>query len=159
MREIKFKAKRLDNGEWVYGDLVHYFFIKMGKRTDHVSIGVDLDFYEVIPETVCQFTGLKDKNGVKVFEGDIFQYRKHDGYLLPDFTGEGLFMMGCFGYVATSENMGEAFRPFYEIDELKKDFLDHIEVIGNIHDKARQKQALIDMMRGDEEIGLYNEEK
>ena len=42
------------------------------------------------------------------------------------------------------------------IDEFEKDFLDHIEVVGNIHDKARQKQALIDMMRGDEELGLYD---
>ena len=45
------------------------------------------------------------------------------------------------------------FRP----PRLQEDFLNHIEIIGNIHDKARQKQALIDMMRGDEELGLYDE--
>ena len=137
--EIKFKGIRVHNGEWVYGDLVHYFFIKIGKRTDYVSIGIDLDFYDVIPETVCQFTTLKDKNGVEIYEGDKFQYRKHDGYFLPDFTGEILFRNGYFVYVATSENMGEAFHSFSEFDELQEDFLDHIEIIGNIHDKHKQQ--------------------
>ena len=174
-REIKFRGKRTDNGEWVYGNL-----IKESEdcciSTDDIGIELDDDYwansygyppsssdfhitniYEVISKTVGQFTGLLDKNGVEIYEGDIFKYRKHDGYLLPDFTGEVLFRMGSFGYVATSGNMGEAFTSFSEIDELHEDFLDHIEVIGNIHDKARQKQALIDMMRGDEEIGLYDD--
>ena len=175
MREIKFKAKRHDNGEWVYGNLIiedDECYISTG----FPEIALDDDYWansygyppsssdfhitnihEVIPETVGQFTGLKDKNGVKIFEGDIFQYSKHNGYMLPDFTGAVLFRMGSFGYVPTSGNMGEAFRSFSEIDELKKDFLDHIEIIGNIHDKAQQKQRLIEMMMGDEELGLYDE--
>ena len=131
--EIKFKGIRVDNGECVYGDLVHYFSIKNGERTDYVSIGIDLDLYDVIPETVCQFVGLKDKNDVEIYKDDKFQYHKHEGYILPDFTGEILFMDGCFGYVATSENMGEAFHSFSEFDELQADFLDHIEIIGNIY--------------------------
>jgi uncharacterized phage protein (TIGR01671 family) len=139
-KEIKFKGIRVDNGEWVYGDLVHYFFIKNSIRTDHVSIGIDLDFYDVIPETICQFTTLKDKNGVEIYRDDKFQYHEHEGFILPDFTGEILFRNGCFGYVATSENMGEAFHSFSEFDELQADFLDHIEVIGNIHDKHKHKQ-------------------
>ena len=137
MREIEFKAKRIDDGAWVYGDLVHHYVIKNGERTDHVSIGVDLDFYDVIPETICQFTTLKDKNGVEIYRDDKFQYHEHEGFILPDFTGEILFRNGCFGYVATSENMGEAFHPFSEFDELQADFLDHIEIIGNIHDKIK----------------------
>ena len=162
MREIEFKAKKIDGGEWVQGYYCElagrkYIIPDYSQFRDIYDADIENSFTEIIPETVCQFVGLKDKNGTSIFEGDIFQYRKHDGYLLPDFTGEVLFMMGCFGYVATSENMGEAFRPFFEIDELKKDFLNHLEVIGNVHDKARQKQALIDMMRGDEEIGLYDD--
>ena len=70
--EIKFKGIKVDNGEWVYGDLVHYFFIKNGKRTDYVSIGIDLDFYDVIPETVCQFTTLKDKKLVLLRRSENF---------------------------------------------------------------------------------------
>ena len=61
-----------------------------------------------------------DKQGVKIFEEIYFSTANMMDTLLPDFTGEVLFMMGCFGYVATSENMGEAFRSFSEIDELKK---------------------------------------
>jgi len=106
-----------------------------------------------------QYTGLKDKNGVEVYEGDKFQYRKHNGYWPDDFIGVVGFEEGCFGYdiITEQSDISNEFHPFSYHDELKEDFLDHIEVIGNIHDKYKQKQALIDMMRGDEEIGLYDD--
>ena len=139
MENIEFKAKMVDGGVWVYGYYCElagrkYIIPEYSQFRDIHDADLENSFTEIIIETVCQWTGLLDKQGVKIFEDDIFQYRKHDGYLLPDFTGEVLFRMGCFGYVATSENMGEAFRSFSEIDELKKDFLNHIEVIGNVHD-------------------------
>lgn len=70
MREILFKGKRVDNGKWTEG----YFF----KTWDKVFLlwgmtGDCPNMEEVVPETVGQFTGLCDKNGKKIFEGDIMQ--------------------------------------------------------------------------------------
>lgn len=69
MREISFKGKRIDNGKWVEGNIFisdtdGRSYILMGTRTITIE-------YEVIPETVSQFTGLIDKNNVKIFENDI----------------------------------------------------------------------------------------
>lgn len=158
MREIEFKAQRVDNGAWVYGFLSDIDEITVPNEDDSVGY-YTMDAYNVIPETVCQWTTLTDKNGARLYKGDIFVYQKHDGYLLDNFMGAVEFEDGCYGYSVYFKYVKNAktFTPFSKFDELQEDFLNHIEIIGNIHDKAHQKQALIDMMRGDEELGLYDE--
>lgn len=70
-REILFKAKRKDNCEWIEGNYVYEEYSKKHYITKQLENTHQL--IEVIPETISQYTGLNDKNGVKIFEGDILQ--------------------------------------------------------------------------------------
>lgn len=87
MREILFRGKRADNGEWIRGDLITTPFIRRETQQNITYIlditKADYDcfedlvedngIFEVDPETVCQYTGFTGKDGRKIFEGDIVQ--------------------------------------------------------------------------------------
>jgi len=117
-REILFKAKRADGEGWVEGSYVKGRVWKAGEEPkDYCTIHqILLGVHEVDPETVCQYTGLKDKNGVKIFEGDTVLYKET--------------------YEEPLEEAVEWAYTHYSFDgDLLCDWNQLIEVTGNIHDK------------------------
>lgn len=129
MREIEFRGKRKDNDEWVYGSLVidedkYYIFQEINeniKRDDY-----EVYMLEVKPETICQYTGLKDKNGNKIFEGDIIKFQTDDDYEVYEKICKIVFEKAEFLVKDSKTKFGPKFIHIRLIEEL--------EVIGNIHD-------------------------
>lgn len=137
MREILFRGKREDNGVWVVGDLIYR---RIWKTDVYVIRVFDSGFdnyeeYDVIPETVGQYTGLTDKNGKEIFEGDIvagalhWQERRKNGIVA--------FRNGSFGLLWYRGEI-EQFNPFTSMCNVE------YEVIGNVQENP-------ELMRGEEE--------
>lgn len=128
VENIKFKAKRLDNGEWVKGDLAHsldgglnIFGFTRENGVDYYS-GVHL----IDPSTICQFTGLKDCKGNEVWEGDMLSNVTNDS---PD--GIVVFKYGAFCLLAKN---GRDFCVALTYLLSEKDSLNRFKVIGNKFD-------------------------
>lgn len=129
MREILFKAKRVDNGDWCYGVPI---FDGWSKKTyiasyEYSSLAL-VQQIEVIHETLCEYTGLTDKNGKRIFEGDIVKR------VFTLWHGETKKTRETQIGVVVYSNRDCSFQVEKKCNLRKPWDGDTIEVIGNIHD-------------------------
>ena len=140
MREILFKAKRIDNGEWVEGS---YLYCKnattVSFRNEHYILvfdGYGVAYHEIDKDTICRYTGLTDKNGNKIWENDVVKkhfYTDYDAYAnSEEYVGIVKFT-DCAWVIDTKRNEYVCTRPIFESMAYSKD-VDYFEVIGNIFD-------------------------
>jgi len=127
-RKIEFRGRRVDNGAWVYGyywtNEVGNHFIKVIRDNNDNFVGnPTTNDFEVIPETVGQYIGVKDKNGIEICDGDILERGGFWGWYVAYEDG---------GFRKMPINMVQ--RINWEHSLLEQDTVYYWEIIGNIHD-------------------------
>ena len=141
MRTIKFKGKRLDNGEWLEG---YYRGNNEGKAFISRIKRPPLSF-EVDPKTVCQFTGFTDKNGKEIYEGDVlrsdeypYNYHGKDNYFAEVYWSEYSCGVDLRIQKFPQTDVNGDYAGIRE--SLTLNFARTFEVIGSIHDKEWQEK-------------------
>ena len=137
MRDVKFRAKRVDDGQWVYGSYLAHKecveYVGNGRQAPvkHLilhdgfaacSLRLSVECCEVDPATVGEFSGVYDKHGTPIYEGDIVRKRTYQG-IKPCVV---MFSFGCF-HCGFGGGSSTASHPYLLDDK-------NIEVIGNVHD-------------------------
>lgn len=132
MREILFRGKRTDNGDWHEGEDIMRNTIR-----DKVCLAkIGEDWISVDPETVGQYTGLTDKNGVRIFEGDIVKTHYANAQK-SDFIEQVVFHNGKFCAYFSNQLCKQWANLYDGTEHLPQDksvYMDSVEVIGNIYD-------------------------
>jgi len=127
MREILFRGKDILTGKWIYGNYVRNYNTVYIAEPDKLHINCAGIVTEVDRNTVGQYTGLKDKNGTKIFEGDIICWLSWDSAVCErEVFYDEEYNRYCV-WLNGAESLG-----------VNKHLSDDIEVIGNIHDNEEQ---------------------
>lgn len=146
MREIKFRGKRADNGEWIYGDLSsdglgNYWIIGPVVEADEEYIAHEY-WWNVNPKTVGQLIGLKDKNGQEIYEGDILEYRDYMWNYDHNQVHLGVVVWrdNTAGFICERRVIdGEVVEPNYGLCTLA--YNKKAKVIGNIYENSNLLEA------------------
>lgn len=128
MREILFRGKRKDNGEWVYGN----YAVTDNNEKQHFIFQNKAFEFEVKSETVGQYTGLTDKNGKKIFEGDILGVTNDD----PDYDYITKVYLDCDTLCVDVQGQDYDYTSIGFAIEIWDDECDQVEIIGNIYDNT-----------------------
>lgn len=159
IREVIFRGKRADNGEWVEGDVLQTRY-----HSGHIEYQIMpqtpvSSAYPVLPETVEQYTGLTDKNGRKIFEGDIVQYNIYDDFDCQSVVKFGEYNQDgsageysarkCIGFYVDVDNFtcpdwcedAPDYFPKHFKQQNVLEVARDCQVIGNIHDSLELLEA------------------
>lgn len=121
MRTTKFKAKRLNNGEWKEGDLMHL------KDGVYICNDNGCNMTQIVPSTVCQFTGSKDCGGKELFENDLIHFVGHKP------IGTVIWSEENYAFMVASGN-----EPLYWLSDVLE--IGKIEIVGNKFDRKEGEQ-------------------
>lgn len=133
MREIEFRGKDIEN-KWVYGFYSPLIWYPTYEQTPSIKDFKGGDM-QIKKDTLCQYTGLKDKNGKKIYEGDIFAVPEEEGYFVVQW-GDGYFELQFYGYYEKCLD-GNAYETVWDkldVDPIWDWNLENMEIIGNIYD-------------------------
>ena len=150
IREVLYRGKRILNDEWAFGDYGHNIYTS---GTEIYNFNKDrADIYSVKPKTLGQYTGLTDKNGTKIFEGDIVQHLTFEDFDCQSIVKFGKYKQdGSFGEYCGTDCLGfyvevnnftcpdwcdndPAAFPSYKKQQSILEVFKNCEVIGNIYD-------------------------